>query len=274
MNGRRIGKEAMEAVRQAAEQTLDKRLRFYARHHSGLLENDLRLLSFDEQAAMWKLAVKKSKGILEADEQSSIVMTYLTSILVENAPETIPWLTRILQEDGDAYIREEALHTLELIDWFRVRLRTSEVGRHAIAAIQRALQRAKLKPVFSNPEAGSRKWKDLGAQMLNDEVPLNDNSRWSLVALAFDKFYGTTVTKRYLNFGIPLIEAIPEFRKFVTYLTEKDPYFPSWEYTYVSYMGSDEALHPGFRSKIARYYEQWKNFKKELSKSNIPSGGP
>jgi hypothetical protein len=46
----------------------------------------------------------------------------------------------------------------------------------------------------------------------------------------------------------------------VSFVTEVDPFFPSWEY---NYFGDDEIMHPYYKQRIARYYEQWKRFKAE-----------
>jgi hypothetical protein len=57
-------------------------------------------------------------------------------------------------------------------------------------------------------------------------------------------------------------EFTPEGRQFVAYLTKTDPYFPSWEFACPGTL-EDYAMHPRFRAKLARYYEQWRCFKSE-----------
>jgi len=54
--------------------------------------------------------------------------------------------------------------------------------------------------------------------------------------------------------------AIPAFNAFITFLTDKDPFFPSWEYTYFGPSYS-EAFHPKFQAKMARFEDAWKQFK-------------
>jgi hypothetical protein len=56
----------------------------------------------------------------------------------------------------------------------------------------------------------------------------------------------------------------PEGRRFVTYLTKVDPNFPGWEFPH---HGWEYFMHPRFKIKWQRYYEQWKRFK--ASEGNI-----
>jgi hypothetical protein len=86
-------------------------------------------------------------------------------------------------------------------------------------------------------------------------------------ATALKQMYGVPLALD--NSEAFLSRTLPELRRFVSFLTEVDPYFPSWEFTFVGDM-SDTMLHPRFKVKMARYYEQWKRFKAEQG-STIPS---
>lgn len=262
VDGRRIGIEGYGVVKWAAEQIKEKDLRFHARQYSGLLERDLRQLSLDEQIKQWKEAVIKSKGVLGVDIDAYNLSYLLKAILIEKAPESIPPLIGILENDSNGYVREEALTVIAVIDTFHMRLRATEVGEKAIETIHRAVERGGLKPVHTTREELESLWKQVSAEVFNDEVAIHNGSHWSVIAMALEKFYGVHATKRYNSTPeIVLIEAIPEMRRFVTYLTKVDPFFPSWEYTFLG--GSEEVMHPRFKQKVARYYEQWKKFKAE-----------
>jgi hypothetical protein len=256
VDGRRIGREGYEAVRWAAEQTKDKDLRFHARQYSGLLEQDLRRLTFNEQIKQWRDAVAKSKGVLGADIDSYNLSYLLKAILIERAPESIPTLIEILERDSNEYVREEALTALALIDTFRMRLRATETGKKAIEAIHMAAGRGGLKPVHTTQAERESLWKQISAQVFNDEV---DIFMWDW-AVALKQLYGVPLALD--DSEVFLSRTLPELRRFVSFLTKVDPYYPSWEFTFVGDL-SDTMLHPLFKAKMARYYEQWKRFKAE-----------
>jgi hypothetical protein len=259
VDGRRIGKEGYEVVRWAAEQTKNKDLRFHARQYSGLLEQDLRNLSLDEQIKQWRDAVVKSKGVLGRDMDAYNLSYILKGVLVARAPESIPPLTNILDGDPNGYVREEALTVIASIDMFRMRLRGTAIGREAIEAVRRAVEKGGLKPVNITRQEREDHWKWFSTLVFDDEVPFLGGSEWIGISIAFEVLYGVKVTRRYNTTPkIQVINVIPEMRQFVTYLTQVDPFFPSWEYTY---FGNDGVMHPHYKQKIARYYEQWKRFK-------------
>jgi hypothetical protein len=141
-----------------------------------------------------------------------------------------------------------------------MRLRSTELGLKAVEAIHTALERGGLKPVFVKREWRERHWLDIRSEIFDDQVALYHGSNWSVMALAFETFYGVAATRRSYTVS-ELIEAVPEFRQFVTYLTKVDPTFPGWEYIDTGLLSANEVMHPRFREKVARYYEQWKLFK-------------
>jgi hypothetical protein len=262
VDGRRIGKVGFDAVLWAAEQTEDDDLRFHARYSSGLLAQDLRKLSLDEQLREWRKAVIDSKGSLGlfGNFKAHTLMIELDKLLVEQAPESIPPLIEMLERDQSPYVREEAIDVLASVDSYRMRLRATELGRRAIEAIRLALERGELKPFLTKRESREEEWKHLSAELFDDAIAFHNFSNWAAVALAFEKFYGERTVHRYYTVQ-EIIAPKQEMQQFVTYLTKVDPYFPSWEYTYYKFLSQDEVLHPRFKAKMARYHEYWKRFK-------------
>jgi hypothetical protein len=121
----------------------------------------------------------------------------------------------------DPYVREELIQVFAQTDGCSVRLRKLESGRAAIEAVRRAL------------EHGS-------------------------FALALESFYGDETMVDYSPKWIR--GARLELRSFVSYLTDKDPYFPRWEYTRCDGSPRDEVVHPSFRARIERLHSEWQMF--------------
>jgi hypothetical protein len=264
VDGRRIGRAGYEVVKWAGEQNKNQDLRLHARQYTGLLSEDVQKLSLQEAVSEWRNLIAKTKrGFAARDTLGYIGINYeLSRLIVEAAPESIPILTRILKEDKSGYVREDAILQLRLIDSSRMRLRATEEGRAAIEAIKHAFEVGGLEPVYKNKQWREQTWKEIEAEMLRDQFPLHHGSKLSFLAQALEGLYGVKATKRYYTVQ-DIIEATPEMREFVSYLTRVDPYFPSWEYTFIGLLNDDQAFHPRFKQKIARYYEQWKRFKAE-----------
>ncbi len=261
VDGRRIGPEAYAVVKWATEQTKDKDLRFHARQYTGLLDQDLRKLPLSEVFKQWREAVVKSKGDYGVLSDEGVRHAHLDNVLVENAPESLPPLIQLLENDSNGYLREAAIDVIIWVDKYRMRLRGTEVGRQAIEAMKRALERGGLKPVYRDRESRQQLWKTISAQVLHDA----DTMEWRVYAFMVEKLYGAQTTipgsgyNAALNSeGIP--KATEEWRRFRTYLTEVDPYYPSWEYTYVG-NNYNEVLHPRVKEKMGRYHDYWKRFK-------------
>jgi len=259
VDGRRVGKEGYEAVKWAAEQTGSKDLHFYARLLSGLLKDDLKQLTSEQQFETWRSTIIKSKGIESENDGSYAVYSILGKIIIEKMPDSLPTLVKILEADGNGYVRKETINLLAQADLCRLRLRGTEVGRHAIEEIRKALVRGNLKPVPKNERFRDDYWNSLSAQFFQDQFRIDMTSTWALYARAFEEFYGVKATVTKGEEPYDLIEARPEIREFVTFLTNLDPNFPSWEYTYCG-SPSDEAFHPLFKAKMNRYHEQWVRF--------------
>jgi hypothetical protein len=269
VDGRRIGKEAYEAVMQAAEQTRDKGLRFRARLLSGLLERDLRRLPLDEQVRRWRAAVAKDKGAIGETEAGEISF-YLGGILAQEAPDSLPLLAEILDKDPNGYVREEAISVIWDVDYARVRLRGTEAGRRAVEAVRRALERGGLKPSFGSRKERERVWREISAQVFDDELSAHFNIALGVYIQGLEHLYGADVICRR---GERRQDFCPEVRQFVTYLSKVDPYFPSWEYADRP-PATSELLEPRFKAKVARYHEQWKNFEAERDRGNEPAKSP
>jgi hypothetical protein len=275
VDGRRIGKDGYEVIRWAAEQTEDKEVRFHARELSGLLEQDLRQLPLDEQIRRWEEAVVKSKGLVGAKYNPDQYTLYqlMGDILVEKMPESLPPLIHMLETNSNGYVQEGIIGILWTADAHKMRLRATEMGRQAIEVMRKALERGNLKPVYAKREERERLWKEMSATVLNDEVTVDPMSQWTLYARAFAAFFGDRTALKARP-GFKYGEAVPEMRQFVTYLTEVDPYFPSWEYFSFGGGAPEEVLHPRFKVKMARYYEPWKRFQaKQRSSSQMREQG-
>jgi len=264
VDGRRIGPEAYAVVKWATEQTKDKDLRFHARQYTGLLDQDLRRLSLTEVLRQWREAVVKSKADYGMLSDDGVLHAHLGDILVETAPESLPPLINLLENDPNGYVRLASINLIRWVDKYRMRLRGTELGRRAIEGIRRAIQRGGLKPVYKNRESRKELWKTISSEILYD----SDNSlEWRVYGFMVEKLHGvqTTIPGSGINpalktAGVP--QATAEWRRFRAYLTEIDPYFPSWEYTYVG-LNQNEVVHPKVRQKIARYFEYWKRFQAE-----------
>jgi hypothetical protein len=266
IDGRRIGKVGVDAVMWLAEQTENDYLRFHARNSTGLLEQDLSKLSLKEQFIKWREVAADSKGVYGLfgnfkEYRAYKIRQILSGLLIEKVPDSLPPLIEILKDENENhYVRNEAIGIIVNTDLRRMRLRTNDIGREAIETVRFVLEGN------VSPASRSRKakklwtWEEVSPVFFDDYIGLHNGSNWSIVALAFEQFYGEDTVIRQ-PFGVILGK--PIMRQFVAYLTKIDPYFPSWEYLYIGSLSQDEVLHPDFKKKIARYYKYWKQFKVE-----------
>jgi len=273
VDGRRIGKEGYEAVRLAAEQTENNYLHFFARFFSGLLKQDLQQLPLERQFDTWRSAIIKGRGLESVDDESYSVYWTLGNILIDKLPDSLPTLIKILESDQNSYVREGAIYLMAQGDRCRMRLRGTEIGRRAIEEIHRALMQGNLKPVYRSKEFRDKYWAELSKQFFEDEFRIDATSTWALYARAFDQFYGAKATITKGDGPWQLVEARPDFRPFITLLTNVDANFPSWEY---SYCGQPyyEVFHPMFRAKMDRYHEQWIRFQSDPRRPETDRSNP
>jgi hypothetical protein len=264
VDGRRIDSEVYATVKWAAEQTEDTELRFCARKYTGLLDKDLEKLSLTDVVKQWREAVIKCKGHAGLESKVSSMMHHLQKTLIARVPESLPILTEILNSDSSGYVREQAITVVRAIDNRRVRLRGIEEGRRAIEAVRLAIERGGLKPTYDKKNWRKELWEELESQFLRDYWFVHDEQNGGIsqdgdfYANTLDEMYGTgTKVSRYVPTGKPDIR--PTIRRFITYLTEIDPYYPSWEYISLG-PPWEGVCHPLFQRKIARYNEAWKGF--------------
>jgi len=253
VDGRRIGKEGIEVVRWAAEQTRHDDLRFHAREYSGLLEQDLRNLSFEDQVKQWRTSAAKCKDDPGMNDDCTL-NDLLGHILIEKVPEALPPLIEMLERDSNSYVREQAMQLLVWMDRTSVRLRGTETGRRAIEAIRRALQRCNQKPAYDDRESCDDYWKSVSARVFDDRGAMSID--WMDL---LEKIYGLRLKDKEIQ------TLSTEGRQFVAYLTKVDPYFPGWEFPHHAW---GYMMHPRFKMKWARYYEQWKRFKASQNNTN------
>lgn len=254
VDGRRIGKEGLEVITWAIDQTKNKDLQFHARYESGLLEQDLEKLSIQEQIAQWRQAIVKCQGIYHVDPDAGLLYSLLTKLLVKETPQSLPLLLDLLEKESNGHVRSTILNIFSLTDTCRMRLRATPLGQKVIKAMEKAYTVGNIGPGYTRKGDRVNWWLRLEKNMYEDD---DLTLFWWRIAQGMESLHKVNVTDRN---GMPT----EEIRQFAIYLTEKDPSYPGWEYTYVAAFGyPDQVAHPKFRQKIARFYEAWKEFKKQ-----------
>ncbi len=274
VDGRRIGPEAYATVKWAAAQMGDEDLRFNARKYSGLLDQDFAQLSLADVVVRWREAAIKCRGLEGLGVKDCSIEHHLDGVLIARAPTSLPALSEMLQHDPSGYVREHAIVIVRSIDNKIVRLRGISEGREAIEAVRRAVERGGLRPTYTKKELRKELWENLEAQFLHDYWHIRDKQNagisldWYIYAKALHKLHGAeTENPPIASAGREDVR--PEIRRFITYLTEIDPYFPSWEFVHPGFAW-EGLTHPQFRQKIARYYDQWKTFKETRNRVGLP----
>jgi hypothetical protein len=267
VNGHRIGASAFETVQWAAQQRRDSNLRFYARLILGITRTELAQLSITEQADRWTQITKRSKGsaAMAHVPEDYVIATMLGRLLAEQAPESIHFIIEAVESDKEGYLTERALELLSDIDSCRLRLRTNAAGREAIQMMDAVFRSNRLKNVLSHE--GKRHLEDrLRGQFLNDEFRTDPTSELAELADELTKRYGLGLTEGYNAFA-GRGSAKPVVKKFVTFLTNQDPYFPGWGY---STCGVYHGLFrtPDAKTKLDRYYDAWRLWTNQNSESH------
>jgi hypothetical protein len=263
IDGRRIGSDGLTALQWAANNADDSWLKFFARKDLGLLKKELSALPLEEQIRRYRASI--TKWVLIAGGPTDQLATTLQDLIVEEAPDSIPPILETLKRDNNKTVQKRFAGLLVLIDAYRVRLRKSQLGRSAIEAVHQAYVRRKIKPDCAACQKSAKTWTRLAAQFYDDRVSISASYAHYLNAIYGEK----TVNINYVGTirqEAPVLEITP----FMTYLTDKDPYFPSWEFVDPESENS-QPFHPGFQEKMARIEEAWREF--QSTRSVDPKAG-
>ena len=256
ITGRRIGEEGREALLWAANQADEKWLQFFARNQLGLVEQELRALPLDEQIRRWRLGVCRHR---EGDPES-FQTGILRDLIVERMPDSLGSLVDALEHDQSSCVRNDVVPLLIRTDRDRMRLRKTEAGRMAIEAVHQALVHRRIKPLCAGCQTRDETWATLSNQFYKDDFGANLTTLGAYYAQMLHALYGED-TVSVVKVGDMITQEWPrsEFGAFITFLTDKDPYFPSWEFYNEGRMYL-EAYHPRFQAKMARIEDAWKEF--------------
>lgn len=260
ITGKRIGTEGLAALEWAANEADDKELKFFARLKMGLVEQELNALPLDDLFRRWRDGVRKCTGA--GGRPEDFVTTEINNQVIERMPESLAPIIEILNNDRDECVQRNSVAVLKETDLFKVRLRGLGLGRQAIEAVQQAFVQHRIKRECDKCESPEEIWAKLSAQFYKDDFGFCPDCPGSYYAEMLHTLYGeNTITIDYAG-DIKREWAIPGFNAFITFLTNKDPLFPSWEYTHLGW-DSTEAFHPGYLAKMSRIEEAWKQFQAE-----------
>jgi len=269
VTGRRIGDEGRKSLEWAAKEADDKWLQFFTRDNLGLVEQELGGYTIDEQVRRWRDLAAHTNGTEGRPE--SFLRRTLSNLIVERAPDSLPALVNLLNNDKDRAVRSAVVGLIGSVDYYRFRLRKTDLGRSAIEDIHKALIRREVKLNCLHCDTPEAAWTEISNRFNNDNFvnfDLNPGTLCAHYAQMLHVLYGED-TIRVVPVGTEVRQewAIPEFAGFITFLTDKDPFFPSWEYTYFGPLNS-EAFHPLFAEKMARIEDAWKQY--EASRTAAP----
>ena len=267
VTGRRIGEEGRKTLEWAANQPDDKWLQFFARNTLGLVKEQLERLTIDEQVRQWRDLVAQMKGV-EGRPESFLRETF-GRLIVERAPESLSPLLDLLNNDRDRRVRTSVVGLIREVDVYRFRLRKTELGRSAIEDVRTAVLRSKVKLQCPTCDTPAATWTELSDQFYKDDFGLNPGTSEAFYAQMLHTLYGES-TVRVVRVGDIRQEwAVPEFTAFITFLTDQDPFFPSWEYTYFGPSNS-EVFQPKFAEKMARLENAWKLYQNKKMAASVP----
>jgi hypothetical protein len=251
----KVGKEAEDAVKAALESP-DASLRTTANIYCGGLALELARVPANEIAARWRTKLGKLADPMFADSDSSEtgeLVRVLKQALAAKGLEGATAVSSLLEKENKPWAREREIEMIEFLDGAAVRLRGSQQGRDILHVVAKTVARKELK-LNKTREAREEYWRSLQDIFLQDNYNYVGDSRdhWArFIALAFDQFYGEHVS-------VSIRGARPSFTRaheFVSYLTDIDPTFPSWEFP--STLSERDMFHPNFAAKIARYHAIW-----------------
>jgi len=252
----RIGKEPSEAVREALNSS-EAELRTTANVYCGGLEQELASMSANELVAKWRAELGKLPDPVFTDSDSSEtgeLVRVLKRVLAGRGLESATAMSLLLEKETKPWARENEIQIIEFLDGAAVRLRGSKQGRDVIQIVERTLANKQLN-IYKNAKERQEYWTLLQDSFFKDEYTNYGGTardHWArLIGLAFDQYYGEHVLISHVN-------QIPSFTRaneFMTYLTNVDPSFPSWEFA--STLSEEDMFHPRFAAKMARYHAIW-----------------
>jgi hypothetical protein len=111
ITGRRIGASGLESLLWATNDAGDKHLQFYARYDMGLVDQELRALSLDEQIRRWKEGACKS----QIGQPEDVVTSTLQKLIVERMPESLNPIKELLINVKSSCMRMNAVDILRMI---------------------------------------------------------------------------------------------------------------------------------------------------------------
>lgn len=245
----RLNSDANQALRDPLASP-DLTVRVSAQLNCGAFETEVSSASASELAASWRREIDLVKYPMyirydrtEHGERARILERVLEAKGVSGAVA----VGELLRQETKPWARQLEEQLIVSIDAESVRLRGSPEGRQVIQWVGEALESQEF---FYERTQGMRhqEWSRLQARFFQDEN-FDIGGGWRLLALAFKDFYGDSLSLRNQE----------ELKRFITYLSETDPAFPSWEYP--SSIGFDhEMLHPRYREKVRRYHDAWLQF--------------
>jgi len=252
-NWDRVGTEAKEAVMEALKSPNMAR-RAIAKLYSGELGKELGSVPTSELADRWRAAAAKLPHPTLYQSDASETASVIGRALVYRGLDAAVAVSSMLAKENEPWAVEDEIGTIAGIDSSTVRLRASPQGRDAIATIERIFATRKKWFIQENDHYREEYRQTLEDRFLKDEFDCNLNSALQMTALAFDQFYSEHMTYPSPYGGSTRFCNRELMTKLISYLTETDPTFPSWEFPTGSYY---DVLHPRFAAKMARYHEVW-----------------
>jgi hypothetical protein len=268
----RVGKEAAEAVR-AAIGSSNAELRATAKLYSGELERELASVPAGELARRWRLEIGRLPAPIYYDSDSTErgeLVRVLQRALASKGLEAAIAISSMLEKESKAWAREREVEMIDFLDSAAIRLRASPQGRDVIRVMKNALDTQSMSPALTQKEDRQQSWQYSEARFFKDDVMCSLDSWASFIARALDHIYGDqlTVQRIYEGRSLGKICIDDTMSKFISYLTEKDPTFPAWEFP--STASWEDMFHPRFPAKIARYHQAWKEFVEAHPSSTAP----
>jgi hypothetical protein len=213
-------------------------------------------MSANELVVRWRAELGKLADPMYAGSDSSEtgeLVRVLKRALAEKGLEGATAMSLLLDKETKPWARENEIKMIGFLDGAAVRLRGSQNGRDVIQTVERTLANKQLRRYKSKKDR-QEYWKRLQDSFFKDDytIPGTARDHWAmLIGLAFDQYYGEHVLISTRDRGPTFLRA----NEFMTYLTNIDPTFPSWEFA--STLSEEDMFHPKFAAKMARYHAMW-----------------